>query len=144
VGFLQRSYYKEEYQSVASFLKSYLFSLRVCFRLIGINSSGLFCQSTSPRRPMIWTKGQGFLTAGLKPRYRNWCYSDDKPVPPTANTKGLRLGNFVQNSWAVIDWKALEDCIWKWCMLMLKTALGDTADRAGQLLLLRKFEKAND
>jgi len=120
---------KEEYKGVASFL-SYL--SRASVQADWHQFSG-YLPITHAAYDL--TKGQGFYAAN--PGTETGVIQMTTGTP-TANTKGLRLGNFVQIR-GVID-EALES-VWSGDV-DAQTAL-DTAVKRGNTLL-RKFEKAND
>jgi sn-glycerol 3-phosphate transport system substrate-binding protein len=120
---------KEEYKGVASFL-SYL--SRASVQADWHQFSG-YLPITKAAYDL--TKGQGFYAANLGTETG---VIQMTTGTPTANTKGLRLGNFVQIR-GVID-EALES-VWSGDV-DAQTAL-DTAVTRGNALL-RKFEKAND
>lgn len=120
---------KEEYKGVASFL-SYL--SRASVQADWHQFSGYL---PITKAAYSLTKGQGFYDANLG---TETAVTQMTTGTPTANTKGLRLGNFVQIR-GVID-EALES-VWSGDV-DAQTAL-NTAVKRGNALL-RKFENAND
>jgi sn-glycerol 3-phosphate transport system substrate-binding protein len=120
---------KEEYKGVASFL-SYL--SRASVQADWHQFSG-YLPITHAAYDL--TKGQGFYAAN--PGTETGVIQMTTGTP-TANTKGLRLGNFVQIR-GVID-EALET-VWSGDV-DAQTALDTAVERGNSLL--RKFEKAND
>ncbi len=120
---------KEEYKGVASFL-TYL--SRASVQADWHQFSGYLPITTAA---YDLTKGQGFYAANPG---TETAVVQMTTGTPTANTKGLRLGNFVQIR-GVID-EALES-VWSGDV-DAQTAL-NTAVKRGNALL-RKFEKAND
>ncbi|MFQ3186886.1 sn-glycerol-3-phosphate ABC transporter substrate-binding protein UgpB [Marinomonas primoryensis] len=120
---------KEEYKGVASFL-SYL--SRASVQADWHQFSG-YLPITHAAYDL--TKGQGFYAAN--PGTETGVIQMTTGTP-TANTKGLRLGNFVQIR-GVID-EALES-VWSGDV-DAQTALDTAVERGNSLL--RKFEKAND
>ena len=120
---------KEEYQGVASFL-SYL--SRASVQADWHQFSG-YLPITKAAYDL--TKGQGFYAAN--PGTETGVIQMTTGTP-TANTKGLRLGNFVQIR-GIID-EALES-VWSGDV-DAQTALNTAVARGNTQL--RKFEKAND
>lgn len=120
---------KEEYKGVASFL-SYL--SRASVQADWHQFSGYL---PITKAAYSLTKGQGFY--GANPGTETGV-TQMTTGTPTANTKGLRLGNFVQIR-AVID-EELES-VWSGDA-DAQTALNKAVKRGNALL--RKFERAND
>ncbi|MEO9274363.1 sn-glycerol-3-phosphate ABC transporter substrate-binding protein UgpB [Marinomonas sp. 5E14-1] len=120
---------KEEYKGVASFL-SYL--SRASVQADWHQFSGYL---PITKAAYNLTKGQGFYDANVGTETG---VTQMTTGTPTANTKGLRLGNFVQIR-AVID-EALESV---WSGEVKAQAALDNAVKRGNALL-RKFEKANN
>lgn len=120
---------EEEYKGVASFL-SYL--SRASVQADWHQFSGYL---PITKAAYSLTKGQGFYDANLG---TETAVIQMTTGTPTANTKGLRLGNFVQIR-GVID-EALES-VWSGDA-DAQTALNTAVERGNELL--RKFESAND
>lgn len=120
---------EEEYKGVASFL-SYL--SRASVQADWHQFSGYL---PITKAAYSLTKGQGFYAANPGTETG---VTQMTTGTPTANTKGLRLGNFVQIR-GVID-EALESV---WSGDVDAQAALDTAAKRGNALL-RKFERAND
>lgn len=120
---------KEEYKGVASFLS---FLSRASVQADWHQFSGYL---PITKAAYSLTKGEGFYAANPGTETG---VTQMTTGTPTANTKGLRLGNFVQIR-GVID-EELES-VWSG-KVDAQTAL-DTAVKRGNALL-RKFERAND
>ena len=120
---------KEEYKGVASFLS---FLSRASVQADWHQFSGYL---PITKAAYSLTKGEGFYAANPGTETG---VTQMTTGTPTANTKGLRLGNFVQIR-GVID-EALES-VWSGDV-DAQTAL-NTAVKRGNALL-RKFERAND